>query len=174
MSSKHPLSDEDKAAFQAAMDGSTSWDDDAESPPSQAESPAKHWINLDHLAESDWVSAECVIQFARSGVAAKQLKQLAAGELKIDQTMDFHGHTLDDLYNKLCPGIEQACQMGKRVLLIIPGKGCLSAQRPALLKNYLNQSLRHNPNVLAFHSAKPADGGSGAIYVLLKKRGTHV
>jgi DNA-nicking Smr family endonuclease len=52
----------------------------------------------------------------------------------------------------------------------VHGKGNGSWQKQPVLKNKLNQWLRQRDEVLAFCSARPCDGGTGAIYVLLKKR----
>ena len=175
MDSKYPLSDEDKAAFRDAVNGVSSWDDAPEDDTSQDqlnENTKNDYVSLDYLPESEWVNGEAPIQFARSGVSAKQLKNLATGKSRIDQKLDFHGCRIDKLDTQLGYSIRQARREGARVILIIHGKGLPDNKRPAPLKNYMNQSLRQNPDVLAFHSAKPAHGGAGAIYVLL--RGSHV
>lgn len=173
MSSKHPLSDEDKAAFRDAVNGISPWDDDKEDPESQDRSqpPANPWISLDHIPDSDWVDGENIIHFTRSGVSPKQLKQLANGKVKFERTLDFHGYNTEELHHELTPAIHRAKLNHIRTLLVVHGKGRQDrADRPAILKNYINQSLRQNTDVLAFHSAQPAHGGSGAIYVLLRGR----
>jgi DNA-nicking Smr family endonuclease len=175
MNSKYLLSDEDKAAFKDAMNGISPWDDapeDCTSQDQRHENTKNEYVSLDYLAESEWVSGECQIQFSRSGVSAKQLKKLATGESRIDQKLDLHGYQIEKLHHKLSYSIHQARLEGARIILIIHGKGQPDKKRPAPLKNYINQSLRQNPDVLAFHSAKPAHGGAGAVYVLL--RGNHV
>lgn len=174
MSPKHTLSDDEKATFKTAMEGSKPWDDAPDDRVSQVPPEAKSWFNLDYLPKSNWVNAKSVIQFARPHIQEKQLHQLATGKLRIDQKIDLHGYTTHDLYEQLDPMIHQAQESHHRILLIIHGKGDTDSGQSALLKNYLNQSLREHASVLAFHSAKPAHGGTGALYVLLKKRSGHV
>lgn len=175
MSPKNPLSDEDKAAFRAAVDGLSPWDDGKEGSDSQDSlSPAKRsdWVSLDYLPEPDWVGGETVLNFCRIGVTHKQFKRLATGQTSYEQKLDFHGHTTEQLHDALDGALHQAQLAGHRVLLLIHGKGRPDSRRPAILKNYINQSLRQNADVLAFHSAKAVHGGAGAVYVLL--RGSHV
>ncbi len=171
MNRKYPLSDEDKAAFQDAVNGVFHFDDASENGIRQDQPYDKKEdsVSLNYLSESDWVNGETIIQFSRQGVSTKQLKELAAGISRIDQRLDFHGYRREQLYHELGRSIHQARLNSARVLLIIHGKGVLDTEQPAPLKNLINQSLRQNPDVLAFHSARPAHGGAGATYVLLRK-----
>jgi DNA-nicking Smr family endonuclease len=57
---------------------------------------------------------------------------------------------------------------GYRCLLITHGKGAQS-NPPARIKSYVNHWLQQVENVIAFHSATPRHGGTGSVYVLLKK-----
>lgn len=68
----------------------------------------------------------------------------------------------------LCQFIQTQAELGKRCLLIIHGKGGIQGA-PPVIKNLLNRWLPQINEVIAFHSALPKDGGSGAIYVLLKR-----
>ncbi len=134
-----------------------------ELPMSTAYSP----INLDFLDPEDWVGVEDRILFHRSGLQDHLLKKLAQGKLQVESRLDLHQLTAAaalaeaDLFLKRCQ------QQGRRLVLIIHGKGRKSA-RP-ILKNALNLWLRAQPAVLAFHSAQPKDGGAGAVYILIKK-----
>ena len=58
---------------------------------------------------------------------------------------------------------------GARCVRIIHGKGRGSAQGLPVLKNKVNYWLQQRDDVLAFCSARPVDGGTGAVYVLLKR-----
>jgi DNA-nicking Smr family endonuclease len=174
MSPKHPLSDEDKAAFRDAVNGVSSWEDDKKEAESQ-DIPSSidrcPWISLDYVSDAQWVDGDSIISFARPGVSAKQVRRLTNGQLKFEQKTDFHGLSTEELHIKLNQSIHAARQSRLRNLLIIHGKGKQDGgTRAATLKNYLNQSLRQSTDVLAFHSAKPIHGGTGAIYVLLADR----
>jgi DNA-nicking Smr family endonuclease len=71
--------------------------------------------------------------------------------------------------------IEQAQALGLRTVLLIHGKGenspgrGLEQERASVIKGYVNHWLRQLPSVQAFHSARPQHGGTGAVYVLLRK-----
>ena len=53
--------------------------------------------------------------------------------------------------------------------IIIHGKGYGSGPNGPKLKNFVDQYLQYNPNILAYHSAQQKDGGTGAVYIQLKK-----
>ena len=57
---------------------------------------------------------------------------------------------------------------GDLVGIIIHGKGYGSGPDGPKLKNFVDQYLQYNPNVLAYHSALQKDGGTGAVYIQLK------
>ena len=65
--------------------------------------------------------------------------------------------------------MQQAQARGHRCLLVIHGKGYYSSSGEPILKNLLKNWLPLQPDVIAFHSAKPKDGGTGAIYLLIKR-----
>lgn len=167
------LSDKERATFRDAMRGASSWESTPtarsafdDSMPATFYSPTQ----LDHIPRTEWVDGDSLLRFSHPGVSSRRLRKLAAGKLFIERTVDFHGLTGDDIQEALEQAIHAARLDSIRLLLVIHGKGSnADAARPAILKNYLNQSLRQNPDVLAFHSAKPAHGGSGAMYVLLRK-----
>jgi DNA-nicking Smr family endonuclease len=111
---------------------------------------------------------------AYAGLNAGMVRKLKRGQLPIDYTLDLHGMTQAQAYQALQNCLAQSYQAGKRVLLVITGKGSLSKSgvlREAL-PNWLNDSALR-PYMLAFGAARREDGGSGAFYVLLKKRKTH-
>jgi DNA-nicking Smr family endonuclease len=124
-------------------------------------------IDLDYLAPEDWVGIEDSVTFHRSGLQNKLLKKLAQGHLAIEKTLDLHRLTLSTALAQAESFLQNCQQQGCRLALIIHGKGKKS-DKP-ILKNALNLWLRTQDNVLAFHSARPKDGGAGAVYVLIKK-----
>ena len=67
--------------------------------------------------------------------------------------------------------IEEAHSQGLRMLLLVHGKGRAISlgNRKSILKGYTNAWLKQIPAVQAFHSAQRKDGGTGAVYILLKK-----
>ncbi len=100
------------------------------------------------------------------------LRKLKAGEFTIQAHLDLHGHTKEAAGQALQSFLLNSHALGYRVVLIIHGRGLKSSEGP-VLKEYLVRwlttgSLSHL--VLAFCSARPCDGGTGALYVLLKRR----
>lgn len=109
-----------------------------------------------------------VLSFSRSGLQHNVLKKLRQGKHPIEQTLDLHGLTVVDARHKLLEFFGECEASGVRHAIIIHGKGFRSKDKP-VIKPMVNRWLRAADNVLAFHSAQLKDGGSGAVYVLLKK-----
>lgn len=124
-------------------------------------------ISLDELAPADWVGIEDRISFHHSGLQDKLLKKLAQGQIQIEARLDLHRLTLTVALAEAEAFLHRCQQQGRRFVLIIHGKGKKS-DKP-ILKNALNIWLRTQTNVLAFHSCQPKDGGTGAVYVLIKR-----
>lgn len=107
--------------------------------------------------------------FARGGLRHKELRQLKRGRIPTDAMLDLHGMTLAEARTALA-GFLQHCQDEQvRCVRIVHGKGHRSATGQAVLKTQTDHWLRTRPEVLAFCTAQSADGGTGAVYVLLKR-----
>lgn len=113
---------------------------------------------------------ECpeVLSFSRSGLQHNVLKKLRQGKNPIEHSIDLHGLTVAQARQQLLTFLAECETSGIRHTLIIHGKGYRSREKP-VIKPMVNRWLRQLDNVLAFHSAQPADGGSGAVYVLFRK-----
>ncbi len=109
-----------------------------------------------------------ILSFARSGLQHKVLKKLRQGKHPIEHMLDLHGLTVNQASGELLEFLGECESAGVRHAIIIHGKGFRSKDKP-IIKPMVNRWLRSVDNVLAFHSALPKDGGSGAVYVLLKK-----
>lgn len=115
------------------------------------------------------VSGEETLSFQRSGVQPRTIRQLRQGKLPPEATLDLHGFTIQMATEELPQYITKCINKGKRVIRIIHGKGHTSKQQSPPLKNAVNRCLQNHLSVLAFCSAPISDGGSGAVYVLLKR-----
>jgi len=114
---------------------------------------------------------ECPDQlyFERAGGAQKSvLKKLRTGKLGVEGTLDLHGQTVEEARLHLAEFLEECRQFGYRHIIIVHGKGFRSQDRP-VIKPMVNYWLRQADEVLAFCSAQPKDGGTGAVYVLLRR-----
>jgi DNA-nicking Smr family endonuclease len=109
------------------------------------------------------------LSFARNGIQPATLKKLRQGKLASEEEIDLHGMTVDDARDYLRSFLAECEASGTRVIRIVHGKGYRSKDGRPLIKGMVNRWLREVPMVLAFYSAIPADGGNGAVYVLLKR-----
>ncbi len=107
--------------------------------------------------------------FSQPGVSRADLKRLKKGLISIQGELDLHGLTVTMAREQLANYLHHCRQSGKRCVRIIHGKGRGSAQGKPVIKNKVNIWLRQRDEVLAFCSARQNDGGTGAIYLLLKK-----
>lgn len=102
---------------------------------------------------------------ADSSLGHKTLRKFKQGQYNPEATLDLHGFTVNEAASTLDSFIQRSINKRLKTLLVIHGKGA-----QAILKTQVNYWLRDHPSVLAFCSAKPKDGGTGAVYVLLKKQ----
>ena len=107
--------------------------------------------------------------FERAGGAQKSvIKKLRGGKLPLDAALDLHGLTVEQARLRLAGFLQECRQCGYRHVIIVHGKGFRSQNRP-VIKPMVNRWLQQAQEVLAFCSAQPKDGGTGAVYVLLRK-----
>jgi DNA-nicking Smr family endonuclease len=108
------------------------------------------------------------ISFRRPGIPETVLKRLRRGHFKVDAEIDLHGLTSPQARSALRDFIAHELARGAHCIRVIHGKGLGSGPRGPVLKNVVNVCLRRMAVVVAFGSARPLDGGSGAVYVLLE------
>lgn len=107
--------------------------------------------------------------FRRPQVSEKILLHLRRGRYAVQNEIDLHGMTAAEAPLALRAFIADSLDRGMTCVRIIHGKGRGSGPRGPVLKNLVNNALRKYAAVLAFGSARPNDGGSGAVYVLLAR-----
>ena len=110
---------------------------------------------------------------AVSGVGPKIMKRLKRGEFSVQDYIDLHGLTKKEAETVVDEFIIKSYHKGMRCVLIVHGRGLGSLNhRPAIKKELPVWFRRGNLKkiVLAFVTARPCDGGAGALYVLLKKK----
>jgi DNA-nicking Smr family endonuclease len=116
----------------------------------------------------DTVLSQTTLSYAQSGLANQRFKALRNGQIPWEGRLDLHGLKSEKARDALCQFIRLQVGNGKRCLLIIHGKGGHEGA-PPVIKNLVNRWLPQLDEILAFHSALPKDGGTGAVYVLLKR-----
>jgi DNA-nicking Smr family endonuclease len=105
--------------------------------------------------------------FHRPQVQPAVLRKLRRGEYRVQREIDLHGLTVADAKRALRQFLVRALEQQVRCVRVIHGKGLRSGHRGPVLKSVVSAVLRRTGAVLAFVSARPVDGGTGAVYVLL-------
>jgi DNA-nicking Smr family endonuclease len=121
-----------------------------------------------HDYDLDTVSIEDRLDYIAPGVQKNVPAKMRKGQYGLDAEIDLHGLTSGEAKRQLLLFLHRAVTDGCRCVLIIHGKGYRSQDNLPVLKNNLNLWLRQHQDVLAFCSAKPKDGGAGAVLVLLR------
>jgi DNA-nicking Smr family endonuclease len=107
--------------------------------------------------------------FRRPGVPETVLRGLRRGRYRVESEIDLHGLTVSEAAAQLGAFLREARSHELRCVRVIHGKGLRSGARGPVLKNTVNALLRRADPVLAFASARPAAGGTGATLVLLAR-----
>jgi DNA-nicking Smr family endonuclease len=110
------------------------------------------------------------LYFARPGLQQRLLQRLRRGQLPSEAELDLHGLTVAEAHYAITRFLSSCGEQGIRSVRIIHGKGYGSRERAPVLKSRLNHWLRERPEVLAFCSSRPDQGGTGAVNVLLRSR----
>jgi DNA-nicking Smr family endonuclease len=116
----------------------------------------------------DAVAGSAALSFQRGGVRIQVMRRLKRGLIPVDDELDLHGLTQTAARDALADFIAGSRDSGQRCVRVIHGKGYRSGARGPVLKTAVNLWLRRHIDVIAFASARAIDGGTGAVYVLLR------
>ncbi|WP_163559452.1 Smr/MutS family protein [Halomonas sp. NO4] len=111
------------------------------------------------------------LDFALPDLPYRTLSQLKRGRIVWEAGLDLHGYSLDEARDELESFLRDAAAQRQRCVLVVHGKAWGATADYPVIKSHVNAWLREWPGVLAFCSAREADGGTGAVYVLLRRRG---
>jgi DNA-nicking Smr family endonuclease len=109
------------------------------------------------------------LSYRQEGIQKRVFKKLRRGQYITIDELDLHGLNVKQAKKLLLHFLEIALQVEGSCVSIIHGKGHRSGGKEAIIKRQTNHWLKQHPRVLAFHSAQPKDGGTGAVYVLLRR-----
>jgi len=127
---------------------------------------------LDDPLSDEWGSSQVkggeFIFYSQPGLQYKTQKQLRQGKIPVDEHLDLHGMTTREAREELLYFINFSQQKHYHCIRLIHGKGYRAENGLPVLKNKINNWLRQHPDIIAFSSAQPRDGGTGAVYILLK------
>ncbi|MEN8170890.1 MAG: Smr/MutS family protein [Pseudomonadota bacterium] len=180
MAKKQKISAEDQALFRTLVDDVTplpqkrvSHHTPAPPPiPRQRISDEQQMVE-DMFSDSldpDELQTEEELLFSRSGLQHNVLRKLRRGQYHISAELDLHGMRVEEARQALSHFLRHCRLQNKQCVHIIHGKGYGSQHNQPVLKGKVNHWLRQRDEVLAFCSARPRDGGTGAIYLLLKRK----
>jgi len=113
------------------------------------------------------------VEGAVVGLDPRLLRRVRAGEFAYQAHLDLHGMTVDEARPAVDTFLAEAYRSGKRCVLIVHGRGLNSKDQVPVLKSRLTSWLARGQFarlILAFTSARPCDGGAGALYVVLRRQ----
>lgn len=123
------------------------------------ENPARPDLYLEGGDEAAW---------AQPGMARSVLRDLRRGRWVVQACLDLHGMTREEARIQSAEFLIDCLQHDYRCVRIVHGKGLRSPGREPVLKNWVLNWLAQRRQVLAFCQARAAEGGAGAVIVLLK------
>jgi len=106
--------------------------------------------------------------YAAPGIDRREIRKLKRGAYRVGDRRDLHGMTIAAACAKVREFIESSRHHRYRCVCIVHGRGLHSAGNASVLKARVRECLRHHRMVLAYADAPRSDGGSGAVYVLLR------
>lgn len=124
-----------------------------------------------HLTANDveLLTSHDVLSFMRPGVQHGVFRKLRLGQYGVEARLDLHRMTVDVARREVFGFVQDCLRYGLRSVLILHGKGERNPDNIALLKSYVAKWLTELDAVMAFHSAQRHHGGTGAVYVMLRK-----
>jgi len=126
----------------------------------------RNFLTLDNV---DMLDPYYPLEFKRPGVQNGVFRKLKQGKYAMDARLDLHRLTAEEAREQVFGFIREAQAYDLRNVLIVTGRGNHSSSPEAILKSYVNKWLPEFDEVQAYCSAIPAQGGTGAVYVMLKK-----
>ena len=122
-------------------------------------------FDVDSLLETD-----AALSFRRPDIGPDVVKKLRRGGWVIQAQIDLHGLRRDEAREQLGSFLQEAARKGLRCVRVIHGKGNGSPGKEPVLKQRVHSWLVQKAAVIAFTQARAAEGGSGALVVLLRPK----
>lgn len=172
--------DDDASLFRRLMDDVRPVQQDIRAPDFKRKPPARARFRREDEAsvlreslEADIDEIETgageALRFHRASVGRRTMRKLARGNFAVQGEIDLHGMTVPEAKGHLRDFITESVLRGHTCVRVVHGKGLGSGHRGPVLKSKVNNWLRRWSEVLAFVSTRQVHGGTGAVYVLLRK-----
>ncbi|MFZ0871861.1 MAG: Smr/MutS family protein [Rhodanobacter sp.] len=173
-----PIDDDDSRLFREAI-GDVRQLDPVPAPPAPARpAPHPHMLEADEAAvpgelldmafDPALLEVGEELSYLRDGYSPKLLRQLKRGQFSVQDDLDLHQMNAAAAQASIVAFLAEAKHHGRRCVRIVHGKGLRSRAAGPVLKGLTDRLLRRRDDVIAFASARPAMGGTGAVVVLLK------
>ncbi len=114
------------------------------------------------------LDSDDALSYSRPNIGPDVVRKLRKGHWAIQDQLDLHGMRREEAREQLTEFLRKAAKRGLRCVRIIHGKGLGSLNKEPVLKNKVKSWLVQKDEVMAFCVAKAADGGNGALIVLLR------
>ncbi|MBA1278376.1 Smr/MutS family protein [Stutzerimonas stutzeri] len=115
------------------------------------------------------VAAEDELYWARDGVQDSQMRKLKASQIPFEGSLDLHGLSVEKARELLWDFLAEASKFEIRCVRVTHGKAARVDGKRPMIKSHVNTWLRQHAQVLGFSSCVPRHGGTGAVYVMLKR-----
>ncbi|MDR0355860.1 MAG: Smr/MutS family protein [Deltaproteobacteria bacterium] len=122
--------------------------------------------------EFDFSATDEMVEAKVKGASEGLMHMLRQGRIPVQDHLDLHGLTLPEAEKAIAEFVTRSVYLGRTCLLLIHGRGHRSPGGVPILKLNLERLLLRSPikkHILAFTTARPIDGGSGACYLLLRR-----
>lgn len=144
--------------------------------PKEIDEDAEAFAQLAELVATgegfDLSDTDQFVEGIAQGMDKGLLQKLKRGDFSVQAHLDLHGLLADPAKLELERFLTESRHRGHRCVLVIHGKGLHSKDQEPVLKGRMSTWLSRGKLariVLAFATAKPVDGGSGALYILLRR-----
>jgi DNA-nicking Smr family endonuclease len=172
------VSDDDAQLFREAIGDVRPFEPVAPAPSSPKPKPHPHMLEADEAAvpgelldmafDPGLMEVGEELSYLRDGYPPKLLRQLKRGQYSIQDEIDLHQMNAAAAQATIVDFLAEAKHRGFRCVRIVHGKGLRSRAAGPVLKALTDRMLRRRDDVIAFASARPMQGGTGAVVVLLK------
>jgi len=122
----------------------------------------------DRSALEDGLESGAELGFLREGISRQTLRRLRRGHWAVQGELDLHGLTVPAAREALVLFLQRCVREGWRCVRIVHGRGLRSKNGEPILRGKVGGWLGQREEILAFCQAQPADGGAGAVRVLLR------
>jgi DNA-nicking Smr family endonuclease len=173
------MTEDPRALFRAAVADALPLTTDRvhHAPPPPLPIPRQHWRDeraalRESIASPDLLDLHLEggdeAAWLRPGLASRVLRDLRRGRWVVQAHLDLHGMTRDEARRQVSIFLAECTARGHRCVRIVHGKGLRSPGREPVLKKLVQGWLTQRREVLAFCQARAAEGGAGAVIVLIQ------